>query len=302
MRKSRILKLMTVFVILAAACGPLDILYKEIRRYGYINYPSPLEFAGPGTMVGGSPSRLSLVASPTTCFPDEINGEPTNLRRIDSTSIPQRSYRFQVSGKFKLGVIDFLQMGNPVIGVGAEFNKVKSMDISMEGVHIEYLDAIRLTEYYPKMPELCKRYLEYVGFVIQAIKVDRLLFKFRDVSGGAIKIDLENLDQIVDIGVDVKYTIDDQVTLNITTPKYIGYQLGKLQIKDEGMALYRASRINWRGKFVFRSINIFNPFVAGATNLEEEESGLEHLLQEEDFRPLTAEDYLDQYSEFVGQQ
>ncbi|MBF0298348.1 MAG: hypothetical protein HQK51_06485 [Oligoflexia bacterium] len=248
---------LTLILFVLVGCKPLSYLYKEITQYGYIAYPTPLQYAGPGTLIGGSPKSLSLIASPDTCFPEVLNGVPTNLRRIDETTLPKRSYKFSVSGNAKIGLINFLNTGNPVLNVGVNFSAIKTMDLTMSGVKIEYMDSIKLSEYYPKMPEICKQYLNYVGFIIQAIRVEQLSFQFRDASNGLIQFSMDNIEQILDISAGVNYSVDNTTTLNITTPKYIGYQLGQLRLNNNGLVLYRAHKVNVLGKYVFESINIF---------------------------------------------
>ncbi|MBF0360385.1 MAG: hypothetical protein HQK49_05200 [Oligoflexia bacterium] len=247
-----LLTLVTLF-----GCNPLTELYKEIKQYGYIAYPTPLQYAGPGTMIGGSPKALNLIAAPETCFPDSINGVPTNLRKTDLTTLPRKSYKFSVGGNLKFKLLNFLNTGNPVLNASVGFGIVKTMELVMSGVSIEYLDSIKISEYYPKMSDICKQYLNYVGFIIQAIRVEKLSFQFRTATNALLQLSVENIKDIVDIGAGVEFSIDNSVTLNITTPKYIGYQLGELRQKNNGLVLYRANKIRFN-KFVFVAINVFH--------------------------------------------
>lgn len=289
-----------IFLLLAlTGCDQLDFLFKEIHKYGHIPYPTPLEFSGPGTMVGGSPQTLNLVAAPDTCFPDAINGIPTDLRRSDRTTLPKRSYRLSVSGALKLKLLNFLQTGNPVITAGTNFSIVHTIELEMTGVHVEYLDSIRLTEYYrTSMPPICKEYLDKVGFIIQALKVDKLNFKFLSKSGQRIYFQSENLENIVDIGVDVTWEIENGTTLVITTPKYIGYQLGSLRLNQDGMVLYRASKIK-RNKFQFIPITVFKDIndgspISGKLPLPPLSPPSPDL-----FNTLSEKDFIDAFSKFL---
>lgn len=244
-------------VLLLMGCNPMKTLYKEIKDLGYIRYTTPLAFAGPGTLIGGRPKSLSLVASPESCFPNDIDGLPTNLIRIDETTIPQKTKRITTKGKVNFELLDFLGTGNAGLSAGLYFNKVQTVSLTMKGVHIEYLDSIALTSFYQhRMSEICKEYLDKVGFIIQAIKVDELVFKFYDKSGMGMHIDLNNIQQIVDIGASLDFSIENEASLHIKTPKYIGYQLGRLIKEDNGMVLYRSTTTRFN-KFVFKSLDLF---------------------------------------------
>jgi hypothetical protein len=244
-----------------AACGDLDDLKKEIRRTGHIEFQNPLGAAGPGTLLGGTPKRLQLVAPPQTCFPDAIGegeeAQPTHLRFVDDSVLPSRSTVVSSTAEASAKLLTFLNGGNSPIGAGAKFSRVRGMELSFEGVRVEYLDSIRLTRFYrASMDELCKDYLEKVGFVIQAIKADKMAFKFYDKTGVALELSIEIVKDLLKLGTGVSYEISNTTQLIITTPKYLGYQLGKLQREDNGMALYRASRVK-DGKFRFEPVSVF---------------------------------------------
>lgn len=250
-----------LLILFFSSCGNnLRFLQKEILSYGYIFYPTPLEYSGPGTLVGGSPKAMQLVAAPDTCFPDQIEGVPTDLRRMDRTTLPRREITMTVSGDLKLKLFNFLKTGNPVLRAGTNFSIVHSVQLEMSGVHIEYLDSIKLTQFYRShLSPICKEYLEKVPFIVQAMKVEKLTFQFRSKSGQAIYLDLQNLESIVDIGANIAWEIQNNTTLIINSPKYIGYQLGSFRSQagsPEGMVLYRATGVKW-GKYVFRPTSVF---------------------------------------------
>ncbi|MBN20264.1 MAG: hypothetical protein CL678_03165 [Bdellovibrionaceae bacterium] len=271
--------------LMVTGCQSLKALYKEIKRAGYIHYETPLEKSGPGTLVGGSPKRLSLVAPPGRCFPEDLVIQ-------DHTTLPERTQSIHVSGKAKLGLIRFLNTGNPILGAGANFNVVQTMSMKMEGVHVEYFDSIALTEYYREsMSSMCKEYLENVGFIIQALKVDQLTFEFYRKSGAKIDFSLEELEKILELKLNVDFEIIENTKLVIRTPKYIGYQLGRLIAEDNGVALYRATRVK-RNQFYFESLGLFETsrFWADWFRTEEPESEGEK---------LDPSLYTDQYSVYL---
>lgn len=248
-------------LLLTACKDPMKYVYKEIKRAGYIAFRTPLEFSGPGTLIGAVKNdsrKVSLVAAPDTCFPKEIDGIPTDLVRIDKTTLPKRKWRVTASGGAKFGLAEFLKFGTPLLNAGAKFSTVHTMSLEMEGVHIEYMDSIKLTNFYKnQMSEICKEYLDKFGFIIQAIKVDKMEARFYSKSGAAIELDVGKIKQILDIGADVSFSIENDTSLVIDSPKYIGYQLGKLRRKDNGYALERASRTRFN-KYRFESIVLFN--------------------------------------------
>lgn len=247
------------FLLSITACkrDPMDHLYGEIKKAGYIAFKTPLEKSGTGTMIGGKPDRLSLIAHPETCFPKNIEGIPTELRRYDKTTLPYRKKRISVSGNSKFKLAEFFSVGNPVISAGASFSHVHTMSVDMKGIHVEYIDSIALKKFYKnQMSDICKDFLDRVGFVIQAIKVDELEFRFYRKNGAAIEIKLDNIEQVVDIEAGIKFSIENEVGLKIKTPKYIGYQLGRLLRSDDGEAFYRSSRTH-RNKFVFEKVDLF---------------------------------------------
>ena len=238
------------------SCKPLNFLYKEIKSLGYITYTTPLRDAGPGTLLGGNPKGLKLVAPPEACFPKDV--QENRLLRSDSTTIAQKEKMITTSGKANVKLFNMLSMGNASIGVGASFNKVQTVVLTMKGVHIEYFDSVELSYYYQEeMNETCKDFLDRFGFIIQAIKVEELVFQFYDKSGLAIDLDLSNLEQILDLDTSLDFSIENKLSLVIKTPKYIGYQLGRLIRQDNGLSLYRASRTKF-GKFYFESLDLFS--------------------------------------------
>jgi len=129
--------------------------------------------------------------------------------------------------------------------------------LEMRGVHVEVMDQIHLVEFYQRyMADICKDYLEIVGFIIQAIKVDELLFTFYRKNNTVINIDMDKINQYLDISLDLEVEIEEGTRLVIKTPKYIGYQLGSLRKADNGFSLSRASSFRFN-KWIFEEIGVF---------------------------------------------
>jgi hypothetical protein len=250
-------------LVALTGCNPLDALNSEIINSGHIPFANPLAHSNTGTLVGGRPSRLQLVAPPETCFPSAVNGVPTQLRFRDDTVLPNQSKLVSVGFDANVKVLSGLSSANGTLNAGVNFSHVEQMELSFDGVHIEYMDSVRVTQFYQtQMPAICKDYLDQVGFIIQALQADKMTFKFFSKDGGALNLSVDNIKSIIDVSVDLKWEIDNNVSLVITTPKYLGYQLGKLQRKDNGFAFFRASRTK-NDTFVFDSIGVFGAQALG---------------------------------------
>ncbi len=261
-----------LFVVLCASitgCGkPLAGFYNELKKYGYIAYTTPLQFANTGTLVGGNPNSLSIIANPETCFPSQVNGEPTNLRFLDESTLPSTSQSITVDTSLQADLFKVLQVGFPSIKAKVKLKEVSKIQLDFEGVHIEYMDAILLGEFYKNhMNMTCKNYLNKVAFIIQAIKVDKMRFQFYSLNSGLIQLSVEKIQQFLDLSGSVEWSIEKNTSLIINTPKYIGYQLGSLRTQDNGLALYRATK-SILNKFIFKPLNLFPDVKSNQAPLE----------------------------------
>lgn len=247
-----------------AACGTADpeqLLRGEVLNVGFIPYETPLEFAGTGTLVGGSPYEMQLIAPPESCFPNSVGGAPTQLRVLDNTELPMKSNSFQISGSARVGLIDALGKGNSPISVGVSFDKAQRVDFSYTRPKREYFDSIKLTGFYRNtLPEICKDYLDKVGFISEAIKVDEMRFRFYSSNGAAINLTTVDPKTLLEIGVGTTWQVSKLYELVITTPKYIGYRMGRLTRGDNGVSLCRANKITSEGKYNFQCLDTFNEF------------------------------------------
>jgi hypothetical protein len=258
----------TFGMLQVAACGSADpeqILRDEVLNVGFIPYETPLEFAGTGTLVGGSPYEMQLIAPPQACFPDSISGISTDMRVVDNTELPMKSNAFQLSGDARIGLVDALGKGNSPLSIGLSFDQAQRVDFSYTRPKREYFNSIRLTEYYrEQMPDICKDYLDKVGYIAEAIKVDEMRFKFYRSSGGAINLKTIDPQTLLEIGVGTDWQISNSYELVITTPKYIGYRMGRLTRSDNGVSLCRANKIDADGRYRFQCLDSFAEFLTAA--------------------------------------
>jgi len=246
-----------LLVCIASCSNTLYDLQQEIVSYGYIPYSTPLEFAGTGTLVSGSPSHLELLSGPQTCFPDSINGVSTYLRHMESTNLPTVTKEFSINGSVTATFLKVLSSGAPSINFTAQSAELQKISFSFSGSRVEYVDVVQLAMYYPNMSQACKEYLNLVGFVIQALRVDGMKFSFYETNNTAISLTLDKIQAYLDLSANIAWHIENQTTLIIDTPKYIGYQLGSLRQKDGGISLYRASK-TFADTFIFKNIGIVN--------------------------------------------
>lgn len=252
-----------------AACGnadPEQLLRAEVLNVGFIPYETPLEFAGTGTLVGGSPYEMQLIAPPEACFPNSISDSPTQLRVVDNTELPMKSNSFQVSGDARIGLVDALGKGNSPLSVGVSFDQAQRVDFSYTRPKREYFDSIKLTQYYRgQMPDICKDYLDKVGYISEAIKVDEMRFRFFRTNGGAINLTTIDPQTLLEIGVGTDWRVSNSYELVITTPKYIGYRMGRLTRGDDGVSLCRSNKIDSEGRYKFQCLDSFADFVSTKT-------------------------------------
>ncbi len=244
------------FTVIGCA-DPIATLNKELEKQGYIAYTTPLRFAGTGTLIGGSPRAMNLIAPPERCFPG-ISGGDSPLRFRDDTTLPNSKANFLVNVSVSGDLFKALGSSAPTIRAGAALNVAQAIELEFDGVHVEYIDSIRLVEYYrTKISEECRLWLDDVGFISQAIVADKMRFSFYQKDGGKIQLTVDNIKNLLNISADASWEIERGSTIVITSPKYIGYQLGKLRKEDNGMSLRRASKV-MLNHWIFTSVGIFH--------------------------------------------
>ena len=208
-----------------------------------------------GTMVGRNSRHLEFVAPANSCFPYEIEGQDSDLRIKDHTHLPVQNKFINVTADLYLKFFEKLKVGAPSLRAGTKINKTSRIECFFEGAQAEMMNHINLTNYYrTSMPEVCKEYLNLeIAFIIQTIKIEKMHFTFYDEFDGRVFLSLDNIEEFLDIQADIKWHIENQFTLIIDSPKYIGYQLGLLKENDQGLALWRAKKVRF-GKPVFKKI------------------------------------------------
>ena len=225
---------------------PVSALNGLVREYGFIGYENPLEQSGTGTMLAGRPTALSYIAPSTACFDGEA------IERNYDTQHFNRTYNYQFQGN-----LGFTVFGSALFSAGLNLNKTHTVNVELNGITIEYLSSIDVTDWYRNgMSETCREYLEDVGFVIQALITDSMKISIKQISGNSIGLNADNISEFIEFQAGVDWTIIDDYTVEVSTPKYIGYQLGRLRMEDEGRVLYRAM-VAEQDQFIFEPISLF---------------------------------------------
>lgn len=226
---------------------PVSSLNALVREYGYIGYQNPLDEAKSGTMLAGRPAALAFVANAEDCFPEE------EIPRYTDTSNFSKRHTYVFKGGF-----GFLANANGIFSAGLNLKSDYLVNVEMTNMTIEYMSSIDVSRWYQEgMDEICMDYLDDVGFVIQALKADKMTINIEKADGTKIGLDLENIDEFFNFDVGVDWEITDSYNVEITTPKYIGYQLGRLRLEDDGRSLYRAVEAV-DDQFIFERIALFN--------------------------------------------
>jgi hypothetical protein len=242
----------TVSIALLASCNPQEtnptkVIDDLVKEYGYIGFQNPLSDSGTGTLVAGRPSAVAFVAHSSDCFDHEAlprHFDTSDIKRVET-------YSYQ-------GNLGFLTTGTPLISAGLGITKDIKVEIVLDGIIMEYMSSIDVTEHYlDSMSNTCKQYLNDVGFIIQGLKANKMKISLKKMSGISIGLNSENISQYFKFETGIEWSMVDEYHVEITTPKYIGYQLGRLRLEDQGRTLYRAMSIK-DDKYIFEQIGLFN--------------------------------------------
>lgn len=240
----------------AASCSPREKLDEFIHAHHFIPFNQPTELFRVGALVHGSALDPQPVGNPKDgarlCFPDR---DPS-LRFKDPVVLENQERSAEVAINAEINPV--IAAGNNVFTFKVGANAAHSVKMEFTGAQIEYLDEDAFWDYYAnEMSAKCKNYLHRKGyaFISRALYVEGMKFVFLDQAGGLIDLKLK-LGDVIDIKGDVKWSLKDQYTLVIETPKYLGYQMARL-ISSEGGgdALQIAKEIDFNGNWDFRDID-----------------------------------------------
>lgn len=241
MLKRSILPLITV-VLLSGCKSPEKVYFKEIEKLGVIPFKAPVTSIGTGTPLRGGPTYVTPIATPQTCFPDESNGQPTNLRWTSGVAIPA-SYR-HMRFDFNMKLNSLIATGTPGIQFNMSMTKVQKVELDIREAEFEMVDQMALKEFYQTgMSQDCKEMLNRYPFILEALRVTSMSFVFYDSFGGKMTLTSANIGDFALLGADVQWYIEQGYKLVVVSPKYIGYRLAQLRPEDEGFVRVTSSKV-----------------------------------------------------------
>ncbi|MDC1173936.1 hypothetical protein OAT67_00960 [Bacteriovoracaceae bacterium] len=243
-------------ILLFSSCQPEEDITKDpvselnslVKEYGFIGFQNAMSRpeigTHTGTLIGGKPTGLAYVSNTQTCFP---NGD--DLRRYTDVANINKKYNYSYKGNF-----GFLTLGIPFLSAGLNLNKSITVDIELDGLVIEYMDSIDVTDWYREgMSSTCREYLEDVGFFIQTIHTSSMKISLKRLGGTNIGLSSDNVGDYFQFETGVNWEVVDESTIEISTPHTLGYQIALMRPEDSGKALYRAMSTS-NNEFVFEKI------------------------------------------------
>lgn len=250
----RFLIFSTLAILLASCQNPQANFDQIILESGFIPFRNPLSDANVGTIVKGSPKSLLMIAPSERCFPSTIDDHDTELVFINKTDLPDRYQEMTVD--FSAQISSITENGNPTVEFNTTFKRAKTVSIKFENAQIESLDEIAFEDYYLNlMSDSCKKLIHRTPFLVGALRVEKMNYTFKDEVGGSIQLNVNNIDEIVKLHAGVKWSIKNNYTLVIETPKYIGYRLAKISEKDLGQIKFYAWSLDENGNFDFQKLS-----------------------------------------------
>ncbi len=233
---------------------PTKVLNDLVSPYGFIGFQNAMDRGEAGThtgvLVGGRPDALAYVAAADSCFPQN-----DMLPRYEDRANIQKTYNYSFQGN-----LGFLTLGLPLISAGLGLEKSMTVEVELNGLVIEYIDSIDVTDWYREdMRSTCRDYLQEVGFLIQTIHTDSMRISVKRLGGTNIGLSSENVGDYFQFESGVNWQIVDNFTIEVTTPHTLGYQIALMKPEDNGQALYRAMSTK-DDAFVFEKIGFSDFF------------------------------------------
>jgi|GEM_PF-5550636 len=235
--------LLTAFTLMGCS-APKTYLDDYIKDKGYIPYALQVDDTSVGTFYEGSNQNLQLVQEAEFCMPDRTF-EP--FRKVQNTSLPKEYRKIQLG--FDAHVDDALKSGTASVSLNLSASHVKSVEIEFGAASVESLIKNNLMEHYKNgMSIRCRSLLENNAFITKSLRVESMKFKFESISGGFVDLEAD-LDQVVHIDADARWSVEDKYTLVISSPKAIGYNMAKLN--SEGTLEY-AVKTDAKNHWIFK--------------------------------------------------
>ena len=252
--KVKLAMLIASFILVS--CNPQKQYDKIIQDLGYISYRTPLSSVGTGTIIKGPPKNLMVFAPSEQCLPNRLpDGSLTGIRFIDDTDLPHhvKEAKLNFSGDLSF----FGSNGNPLFTVNPSASYVKKVEAKFSGEKIEFINELRFWHYFENhMDEDCKAALLKYPLFWKSLKVEKMEFTFKNEAGAAIKLSAPMIKEIISLNVDVNWSISNEFTLTIESPKYIGFfavQLTEESVRTHSATRY-SNRVDSKGNYIWNDI------------------------------------------------
>lgn len=233
--------LITFFQSIAMACNHKNIFkgYFENQHYSYMSVPYEN-----GTFINEllNSQKDFILADPQECFPDQINGMATNIRKY--TNANWHSLKLKIKKNKNDDLINFLQNASPSINIGKFFKKISKIEFTFNPGEISYLDKTQFINIYPFISEKCHIYFSgetsanFYTFILSKIYSKSMSFKFINWIGKTIKINKNNIQDYLQLNPNIDWSIGNDYTVTINTPICVGTQAGLIDIENK--ILYKA--------------------------------------------------------------
>lgn len=242
--------------LVLAGCGARQSYNKIIEDLGYIAYRTPLSSVGAGTIVKGKPSELIIYAHPETCMPNELeDGTKTQLRWVADTDLP--SHLREVTFKFDANLSALGTNGNPLFKFKTNVNYINKVQVTFADAQVEYVNELYFWQYFKtNMLEGCRNAFTRYPFFRKSLKVGKMEYIFKTEAGASLELSAEKLKEIIDFEAGVEWSLKDEYTLTISTPKYIGFaaaQVDEAAILNEDITLF-SSKVDSSGGYIWQNV------------------------------------------------
>lgn len=243
-------------IFLVSCQNPQSAFEEIILETGYIPFRNPMSDTKVGTIIKGNANTLIPSVPSYRCFPESIGDYQTELVHVNQTDLPEKYKEFIV--EFGANISALSENGNPTFEFNSNFKRAKTISVKFEGAQIETLDEFQFESFYTDtLLDACKKALAKSSFIVGALKVEKMNFTFKDEFGANIALDVNNIDEIVKFHAGVSFSIKNNYTLVIETPKYIGYRLAKLSPNNDGLIQSYSWSFEKNGEFIFKSLRKF---------------------------------------------
>ena len=226
-----------------------------IQNQGFVPFVSPISNTLPGSLFAetSSESNLISVAPYSECF------EPKALRYERELDLPSQTKKMKIKSN-----IDLSQMtgtGNPLFKFNYNSSVVRELNIELKGAREILLNARYFARFFhSELDDFCKYDLIEQGlfYISESLKVEKMKMSFTNSAGGIIEISADNLNEFIEFESEVEWEILNKYELLVSSPKFIGYKIGKLERKDGLIIMSEANVVDgnsftFEKKYSFRS-------------------------------------------------